>query len=73
MRAIADRLGYTPTAIYHHFRSKEALLEEIRVFDFRSLSRAFRTIGRIGDPLERLKRRGRRTWIWRSPNRCGTG
>src|SRR5918998_3174665 len=56
MRAIADRIEYTPTAIYHHFRSKQALLTELCSIDFRSLAGAFQRIGRIEDPVERLRR-----------------
>jgi len=58
MRAIADRIEYTPTAIYHHFRSKEALLTELANLDFRSLAGAFQRIGRVADPLERLRLTG---------------
>jgi AcrR family transcriptional regulator len=56
MRAIADRIEYTPTAIYHHFRNKEALLAELCGADFRALAAAFQRIGRIEDPIERLRR-----------------
>jgi AcrR family transcriptional regulator len=56
MRAIAEKIEYTPTAIYHHFRNKEALLAELCTADFRSLMTAFQRIGRIEDPLERLSR-----------------
>jgi AcrR family transcriptional regulator len=59
MRAIADRIEYTPTAIYHHFRNKEALLSELCAQDFRALATAFQRIGRIEDPVERLRRAGR--------------
>lgn len=55
MRAIAKRIEYTPTAIYHHFRNKEALLDELCAEDFRALARAFQRIGRVPDPIERLK------------------
>jgi len=58
MRAIADRIEYTPTAIYHHFRNKEALLTELCISDFKSLGQAFQRIGRVADPVERLKRIG---------------
>ena len=58
MRAIAERIEYTPTAIYHHFRSKEALLAELCAIDFRALAAAFRKIGRIEDPVARLRRSG---------------
>ena len=58
MRAIAQRIEYTPTAIYHHFRDKHALLVELCVRDFRALGQAFLAIGRIEDPVERLRRIG---------------
>jgi AcrR family transcriptional regulator len=58
MRAIADRIEYTPTAIYHHFRNKEALLRELANTDFHALAVAFQRIGRIEDPFERLRRIG---------------
>lgn len=58
MRAIADRIEYTATAIYHHFRSKDELLTELCATDFRALAAAFQRIGQIEDPLERLRRIG---------------
>lgn len=58
MRAVAERIEYTPTAIYHHFRNKEALLAELCAMDFRALAAAFRRIGRIEDPIERLRKSG---------------
>jgi AcrR family transcriptional regulator len=58
MRAIAERIEYTPTAIYHHFLNKEALLAELSAADFRALGAAFQKIGRIADPIERLRRCG---------------
>jgi AcrR family transcriptional regulator len=39
MRAIAAKVGYTPTAIYHHFRDKEALVTELSTLDFRAFAR----------------------------------
>jgi AcrR family transcriptional regulator len=58
MRAIATEIEYTPTAIYHHFESKEALLTELCDRDFRALAAAFQKIGRIEDPVERIMRVG---------------
>ena len=58
MRAIADKLDYTATAIYHHFRNKEELMIELATSDFRALAAAFGQIGRIEDPIERLRRVG---------------
>lgn len=58
MRAIASRIEYTPTAIYHHFHNKEALLTELCASDFVTLGSAFRKIGKVEDPVERLRRIG---------------
>lgn len=58
MREIAKRIEYTPTAIYHHFRDKQALIEELCLIDFRGLAQAFQKIGRIEDPVDRLRRIG---------------
>jgi AcrR family transcriptional regulator len=56
MRAIADRIEYSPPVIYSHFRDKQALLQELCYRDFRALGQAFGRIGRIDDPIERLGR-----------------
>jgi len=58
MRALARAIEYTPTAIYHHFESKEALLTELSMLDFRALAAALQRIGKIADPIERLRRMG---------------
>ena len=58
MRAIAVRIGYTPPAIYHHFRDKQALIEELCMQDFGALGQAMYRIGRIENPVERLRRMG---------------
>jgi AcrR family transcriptional regulator len=58
MRAIAERIEYTPTAIYHHFESKGALLTELCAQDFRALAAAFQRVARVDDPVDRLLRIG---------------
>lgn len=58
MRAISAKIGYTATAIYHHFRDKAALIEELCIADFTALGHAMYRIGRIEDPVERLRRIG---------------
>ncbi len=58
MRKIADKIEYSPTAIYHHFRDKQALIEELCLTDFRALAASFLRIGRVEDPVERLRRIG---------------
>ena len=58
MRAIAATIGYTPTAIYHHFKDKDALVAELAGLDFRALAQALQQTGSVGDPVERLERIG---------------
>lgn len=58
MRAIAAKIGYTPTAIYHHFQDKDTLIVELCMVDFRALAQAMYKIGRIEDPVDRLRRMG---------------
>ena len=55
MRRIADRIEYSPTAIYFHFRDKEALLAELCDCDFRAFAQEFFVIARLADPVERLR------------------
>lgn len=59
MRRIADRIEYSPTAIYFHFRDKEALLRELCECDFLRLAQQFNKIAKIADPIERLRAAGR--------------
>lgn len=59
MRAIADQIGYTATAIYHHFADKDALMFELCANDFRALGVALTSIGGIADPVERIRQMGR--------------
>jgi len=58
MRRIADRIEYSPTAIYFHFKDKEALLAELCDCDFRAFAHGFTLIAQIPDPIERLKAAG---------------
>jgi AcrR family transcriptional regulator len=60
MRKIAERVEYSPTAIYLHFRDKEALLKELCDDDFRTFGANFAQSLSIPDPIERLRRIGQR-------------
>ncbi|MFP5245699.1 MAG: TetR/AcrR family transcriptional regulator, partial [Thermoanaerobaculia bacterium] len=59
MRRIADKIEYSPTAIYFHFRDKDALLSELCDCDFRAFAQGFNEIAQIPDPVERLRAAGR--------------
>jgi AcrR family transcriptional regulator len=58
MRRIAEKIEYSPTAIYLHFKDKRAVLVELCDLDFLSLAKELHKIGRIEDPIERLRRTG---------------
>jgi AcrR family transcriptional regulator len=58
MRKIAQRIEYSPTAIYLHFRDKQAVMEAICDTDFLKLATRFRKIAEIADPIERLRSAG---------------
>lgn len=55
MREIARRIGYSPTAIYLHFKDKEALIHELCDTDFLALAQGLQAIEKISDPIERLR------------------
>ena len=59
MRRIADAIEYSPTAIYLHFRDKDALIRQICSDDFRRLAAATTSFGSVADPVERLRQLGR--------------
>ncbi|HET9951840.1 MAG TPA: TetR/AcrR family transcriptional regulator [Candidatus Eisenbacteria bacterium] len=54
MRAIAERIELTPTAIYHHFKNKSALLTELCQADFQKLAQHFNASAVPADPVERI-------------------
>ena len=58
MRKIADRIEYSPTAIYLHFKDKSSLLTSICDETFLKLSAALEGITARGksDPVELLKK-----------------
>lgn len=56
MRAVAARIEYTPTAIYHHFRDKKHLVLECCLEDARLLAGEMRRVAEENrDPIERLR------------------
>jgi len=58
MRAIADKIEYTPTTIYHHFANKQALVTELCHCDFDVLAKQFARASTVADPLERMRMAG---------------
>lgn len=58
MRKVAEKIEYSPTAIYVHFRDKQQLFLELCHSDYRRLAETFNQIAQIPDPIERLRRIG---------------
>ena len=59
MRRIAEKVEYSATAIYFHFRDKDTLIRELVDNDFLVLAGQFTGAAAIADPVERLKATGR--------------
>lgn len=58
MRKIAERIEYSPTAIYFHFKDKLALLRELCDRDFASFAAVLQRTAGVKDPVERLRQVG---------------
>lgn len=59
MRKIAEKIEYTPTALYFHFSDKDTLIRELCVDDFLALAEHFAKLADIGDPVQRFREIGR--------------
>jgi AcrR family transcriptional regulator len=59
MRAIAEKIEYSPTIIYNYFRDKDALISELCQSDFASLADHLHEAARISHPVQRLRQCGR--------------
>lgn len=59
MRKVAEKIEYSPTAIYLHFADKEDLFRQLCNQDFARLSEVFQSSAMPLDPVERLKQIGR--------------
>lgn len=58
MRGIAEKIEYSPTLIYQHFKDKEMLIKELCYADFDKLSETLLATAQIADPRERLLKCG---------------
>jgi AcrR family transcriptional regulator len=58
MRKVADKIGYSATTLYNYFEDKDTLLYALCDADFGTLQESFKKIGRIVDPIERLRKMG---------------
>jgi AcrR family transcriptional regulator len=58
MRGVAEKVEYSPTAIYKLFPNKAALVSELCNHDFRALARRMRGAMETADPIDRLRGMG---------------
>jgi AcrR family transcriptional regulator len=58
MRKVAEKIEYSPTAIYVHFADKEELFRELCHQDYARLAEVFQSSAMSTDPIERLKQIG---------------
>jgi AcrR family transcriptional regulator len=58
MRKIAEKIEYSATAIYFHFKDKEAVMRELCETDFLTLAHQLTRIAKMPDPVERLRATG---------------
>ena len=59
MRRVAEKIEYSPTAIYVHFADKNELFHELCQQDYARLAEVFQSSAMPLDPVERLKQIGR--------------
>lgn len=59
MRKVAEKIEYSPTAIYVHFKDKNEMFHELCREDFQRLQEAIASTEMPTDPLERLRQIGR--------------
>jgi AcrR family transcriptional regulator len=62
MRKVAQKIEYSPTAIYSYFKDKESLLRELCESDFMTLALEFQHLIAMDDPIQRL-RAGARAYV----------
>jgi AcrR family transcriptional regulator len=58
MRQIADKIEYTPTTIYGHFKDKAEMLAELCRVDFTRLAQVFVKLAQVRDPIDRIRKLG---------------
>jgi AcrR family transcriptional regulator len=55
IRNIAERIEYSPTTIYLHFKDKDDIFYALHQEGFRLLNQYFKVLEHVPDPFERLK------------------
>jgi len=58
LRNVAEKIGYSPAAIYRYFRSKREILAALRAEGFAIFVEGQKKVLALSDPLERLRAAG---------------
>ncbi len=58
MRRVAEKIEYSPTAIYIHFADKQQLFHELCQQDYARLAEIFQSSAMSSDPMERIRQIG---------------
>ena len=58
MRKVAEKIEYSPTAIYLHFTDKQELFHELCYEDFARLAEVFQSAAMPSDPIQRIRQIG---------------
>ncbi len=58
MRRVAEKIEYSPTAIYVYFADKQELFHELCQQDYARLAEVFQSSAMSSDPIERLRQIG---------------
>ena len=59
MRKVAEKIEYSPTAIYLHFTDNEELFHELVHEDFARLATVFQSAAMPANPVDRIREIGR--------------
>lgn len=59
MRSIAEKVEYSPGAIYLHFKDKDAIFHELQLEGFHLLNEKMAVLLAVSNPFERLKAMGK--------------
>lgn len=63
LRAIAERMGWSPAALYRYFPSKDALLAALRAEGFKRFAADLEEVGAVEADASELVRRGIRAYL----------
>ena len=58
MRKVAEKIGYTATTLYNHFKTRMRFVRALVRRRLRALHESFARMGRIVDPIDRLTKIG---------------